>query len=136
RTYLKEARGMTLTQMGWFWSLPLLAGVLGNLGGGWVTDLLFHRTGDVKRARRLVGIGGFVLAGASIVPATLTGNPYMCVAFSCGAFGFLEMTIGASWAVPLDVAGDYAGSGPALMNTWGNPGGAISAAVISYVSTP
>jgi MFS family permease len=134
-TYLKEQRGFTLTQMGWYSSLPLLAGVVGNLGGGWVTDLLFHRTGNVKSARRIVGVGGFLLAGASIIPATLTADPRLCVAFSCCAFGFLEMTIGASWAVPLDIAGDYAGSAAALMNTCGNLGGAVSPTVIAYLVT-
>ena len=134
-TYLKEQRGMTLTQMGWYSSLPLLAGVVGNLAGGWLTDLLFHRTGNVTRARRLVGMGGFLLAGAAIVPATLLADPKLCVAFSCVAFGALEMTIGASWAIPLDIGGDYAGSAAALMNTCGNLGGAISPTVIAYLVT-
>ena len=134
-TYLKEQRGLSLTQMGWYSSLPLLAGVFGNLGGGWLTDLLFHRTGNVRSARRLVGMGGFLLAGAAIVPATLTADPRLCVAFSCLAFGALEMTIGASWAVPLDIAGDYAGSAAALMNTCGNLGGALSPMVIAWLVT-
>ena len=134
-TYLKEQRGFSLTQMGWYSSLPLLAGVLGNLAGGWLTDLLYHRSGDVKRSRRLVGIGGFLLAGLAILPATLTADPKVCVAWSCLAFGALEMTIGVSWAIPLDIGGDYAGSAAAMMNTCGNLGGAISPTVIAYMVT-
>ena len=134
-TYLREQRGFSLTQMGWYSSLPLLAGVVGNLAGGWLTDGLYRRTGNVTRSRRLVGIGGFLLAGAAILPATLTADPRLCVAFSCLAFGALEMTIGVSWAIPLDVAGDYAGSAAALMNTCGNLGGALSPTVIAYLVT-
>jgi predicted MFS family arabinose efflux permease len=33
--------------------------------------------------------------------------------------------VGVSWALPLDIGGDCAGSVAALMNTWGNLGGAI-----------
>ena len=38
----------------------------------------------------------------------------------------LEATVGVSWAIPLDIGGDYAGSVSAVMNTCGNIGGAIS----------
>ncbi len=41
--------------------------------------------------------------------------------------------IGVTWAVPLDIGGDYAGSVSAVMNTCGNIGGAISPAVLGYV---
>ena len=134
-TYLKEQRGFSLTQMGWYSSLPLLAGVVGNLAGGWLTDGLYRRTGNITRSRRVVGIGGFLMAGLAILPATLTADPKWCVAFSCLAFGALEMTIGVSWAIPLDVAGDYAGSAAALMNTCGNLGGALSPTLIAYLVT-
>src|SRR6202045_1335017 len=71
-TYLKESRGLTLGQMGVYSSLPLFAGVAGDLAGGWLTDLLLRRTGDIRRSRRLVGIAGFVIAAAAIIPSTLT----------------------------------------------------------------
>jgi sugar phosphate permease len=125
-TYLKESRGMTLAQMGFYASLPLWAGVVGDLAGGWASDLLLHFTGDVKNARRIVGVAGFVIAAAGIIPATLTHDPRASVAFSCLAFGGLELTVSVSWAIPLDIAGDFAGSASAVMNGFGNLGGAIS----------
>ncbi len=59
-TYLKESRGLTLGQMGVYSSLPLFAGVVGDLGGGWLTDMLLRHTGNIRRSRRLVGIAGFL----------------------------------------------------------------------------
>ena len=134
-TYLKESRGFSLTAMGVFASLPLFAGVVGDLAGGWLTDLLFRHTENVTRSRRMIGISGFLIAAAGILPATLTAKPQLCVAFSCLAFFGLELTIGASWAIPMDIAGDFAGSAAAVMNMCGNIGGAIAPTVIAYLAS-
>jgi len=132
-TYLKESRGFTLAQMGFYASLPLLAGTLGDLLGGWLSDRILRWTGQVTRSRRIVGIAGFLIAALGILPATLTTDPRACVAFSCLAFGGLELTVGVSWAIPLDIGGDFAGSTASVMNMCGNIGGAISPALLAYL---
>lgn len=131
--YLNEHRGFDLKRMGFYASLPLLAGTLGDFLGGWISDRLAHTTGDLRRARRLVAVCGFLVAAAGIIPATLTSNPELSVAFSCLALFGLETTVGVSWAVPLDIGGDYAGSVSAVMNTCGNIGGAISTTALGLV---
>jgi sugar phosphate permease len=132
-TYLKEHRGFSLRQMGFYAMLPLLAGTAGDLLGGWGSDAILRRTGNLNRARRSVAVAGFTLAALGIVPATLTADPLACVWFTCAALFGLELTVGVSWAVPLDIAGDYAGSASAVMNTCGNIGGAISPALLAYL---
>lgn len=134
-TYLKDHRGFSLKQMGLYASLPLFAGVVGDLAGGWISDLLLRRGVTLTHARRLVGVAGFLIAAAGIIPATLTTDPKLSVAFSCLAFGGLELTVGVSWAIPLDIAGDFAGSAAALMNSVGNIGSAISPALLAYLVT-
>jgi sugar phosphate permease len=132
-TYLKEHRGMSLKQMGFYASLPLLAGTAGDLLGGWLSDVLLRRTGNLRGSRRWVAIGGFLTAAAGIIPATLTNDAAACVLFSCvGVFG-LEVTVGVSWAVALDIGGDFAGSASAVMNMCGNIGGAISPTLLAYL---
>lgn len=132
-TYLNDHRGFSLRQMGFYAMFPLLAGTVGDLTGGWLSDEFLKRTGDLKRARRTVAIGGYIVAAIGIIPATLTSDPISCVIYSClGVFG-LEITVGVSWAVPLDIGGDYAGSASAIMNTCGNIGGAISPALLAYL---
>lgn len=132
-TYLKESRGFNLKQMGLYASLPLFAGTIGDLAGGFFSDVWLRRTGDIRRARRIIGFVGFALAGAAILPAALTSDPLMSVWFSCLAFFGLELTVGVSWAVPLDIGADYAGSVSSVMNTCGNIGGAISPAILGYL---
>ena len=131
--YLNDHRGFNLKQMGFYASLPLLAGVVGDVFGGWFSDLLAKWTGDLKMARRTVGAGGFLLSALCIVPACLTTNPFTSVWLSCLAMFGLESTVGVSWAITLDIGADSAGAVSSLMNTWGNTGGAIASALSAYL---
>ena len=133
-TYLHDSRGMTLTKMGLYASLPLLAGVLGDLAGGSFSDAVLRATGRVNLARRWVAIPGFLLSGAATIPAVLAHDARISVAFYCVAFFALEWTVGISWAIPLDIGGDFAGSVSAVMNSLGNLGGALSALVATYLA--
>jgi sugar phosphate permease len=133
-TYLRQSKGMTLAQMGIYASLPLMAGVIGDLAGGWFSDIVLRRTGNVNLARRWVAIAGFLLSAAATVPAVLAHDPKVSVACYCVAFFGLEWTVGISWAVTLDIGGDYAGSVSAVMNMLGNIGGAVAATVVTYTA--
>ena len=134
-TYLYEHRHFDLKRMGFYAALPLLAGAIGDLLGGWGSDWIAHRTGNLKLARRIVGVLGFLCAAAFIFPATFTSDPFACVWFTCIAFFGLECTVAVSWAVPLDIGGDYAGSVSSVMNMCGNMGSAISSVLLAYLQT-
>ena len=134
-TYLHDSRGMTLAKMGIYASLPLFAGTLGDLAGGSFSDMVLKRTGNVNLARRWVAIAGFILSAAATIPAIFAHDPKVSVAFYCAAFFGLEWTVGVSWAVPLDIGGDFAGSVSAVMNSLGNAGGALSSFVVTYAAT-
>jgi MFS family permease len=131
--YLNDHRGFNLHQMGYYASLLLLAGTVGDVLGGWMSDLWAKRSGDLRIARRLVGTGGFLLSALSMIPACLTTNPFTSVWFSCLALFGLELTVGVSWAITLDIGADSAGSVSAVMNTCGNIGGAIGSALSAYL---
>jgi sugar phosphate permease len=131
--YLSDNRGFSLQKMGLYASLPLLAGTLGDLAGGWISDILARRFGDIKLARRGVAITGFLLAAVTIALATLTADPLVSVFYSCLAVLGLELTVGVSWAVTIDIGGESAGSVSALMNTFGNTGGALASVLTGYM---
>ncbi|WP_375419584.1 MFS transporter [uncultured Sphingomonas sp.] len=131
--YLNEVRDFDLAQMGLFASLPLMAGVVGDITGGWVSDRLLHRWGHVTLARRVVAVVGFALAAVAIPAGVLSASPLLSVAwFALAVFG-LELTVGVSWALTLDVGGIFAGSVSAVMNTFGNIGGALAAVITGYI---
>jgi sugar phosphate permease len=80
-----------------------------------------------------VAVAGFLRAAGAILPATFTTSPTASVWYTCLAIFGLETTVGVSWAIPLDIGGDYAGSVSSVMNTCGNIGGAISPALLAYL---
>jgi MFS family permease len=130
--YLNTERGFGIEKMGLYASLPLLAGTFGDIAGGWISDIWARHT-SLAVARRGVAVGGFLIGAASILAACFVHDPVESVCFSCAAMFGLELTVGVSWAIPLDIGGDYAGSVSAVMNTWGNMGGAVSTTISGYL---
>lgn len=132
-TYLHAQRGFDLKHMGMYSSLVLMAGVVGDIAGGTLSDFWARRTGNLKIARRVIGCGGFLLSSLCMVPACLTTSPSVCLWFSCGAIFGLELTVGVSWAITLDIGEHFAGSVSSVMNTCGNIGGATGSALSGYL---
>jgi len=128
-TYLREYRGLSLLELGMIGSLPLIAGMLGDVAGGSLTDFLLKRTGRASFARRAVAVPGFLLAGAFVIPAALTTSPGVSVACLAISFFSLELVIGPAWAVPMDVGGRFSGTVTAMMNM----AGALAASLTALV---
>src|SRR5580704_8795566 len=128
-TYLREHRHLTLQALGLIGSLPLFAGMLGDVTGGSLSDHFFKRTGDARFARRIVAAPGFLLAGVFVIPAAMTNNALSSVLFLAVSFFFLEFVIGPAWAVPMDVGGQFSGTVTGIMNM----AGALAASLTAIV---
>lgn len=118
-TYLREYRGFSLLELGLVGSLPLIAGMLGDVAGGTLTDLILKRTGNAQLARRAVAAPAFFMAALFVVPAALTSSPMIAVLCLGLSFFSLELVIGPAWAVPMDVGGQFSGTVTAIMNMAG-----------------
>ncbi len=125
-TYLVEARGFAIIKMGIFASLPLMAGMFGDVLGGWLSDKIWARTGKGTFARRSVAMGGLLMAMCFIVPAGMTGSADWAIFFLCMSLFGLEMSVGVYWAVCLDIGQENAGSVSSLMNCVGCIGSFVS----------
>jgi sugar phosphate permease len=128
-TYLREHLHMSIRSMGIWGSLPLLAGMAGDLIGGGLSDAIFKSTGNARFARRIVAAPGFLLAAVFVIPAAMTGSQFHSVACLAASFFFLEWVIGPAWAVPMDVGGQFSGTVTGVMNMVGALGGASTAVV-------
>src|SRR5712672_4617313 len=133
-SYLLEFRHFTLLKVGFLASLPLVAGVVGDTVGGLWTDWLLAKTGNIKFSRRVVAITGMLGCAVFIVPAALTEDAYIAVYCLTASMFFLECTIGPSWAVPMDIGGEYSGTVSGMMNMAGNIGGALSPLVFGVLA--
>lgn len=132
-TYLLDARGFSLIEMGFWHMVPLTAATIGDTVGGWYSDHLARRTGNLRLARRAVAIAGFIGAAICIIPATQTDDRYLSVALTTLALFCLELTVGVSWAVAMDVGPEYAGSVSGVMNMCGNFGGFLASIATGYL---
>jgi MFS family permease len=105
-----------------------LAGVLGDFAGGVVSDRIFEKTGDRKKARRNLIIFGFLCSLVMMLPIVLIHNLTSAAVFLSLAFFFAEFTVAPIWAIPMDVAPNFSGFASGFMNS-----GSALAAIISPV---
>ena len=132
-SYLTDARGFRLDQIALMTTLPLLGGVVGDTLGGVMSDAIYRRTGDLRLARRtllVIGLGG---AFAFILPAIITGSAIRAVSLLGAAFFFLELSSAVLWTLPLDIAGQHAGTAGGIMNTGFGVAGMISPVVFGVL---
>jgi ACS family glucarate transporter-like MFS transporter len=121
--------------MGIYASVPFLAGLIGDITGGVVSDGILKRTGNLRFARRVVSVFGFWVSAIAVSLAAWVSDPLVSIAWFSLALFALELTVGVSWAVTLDVGGEFAGSVSAVMNTLGNIGAATAVAVSAWLAT-
>ena len=110
-TYLREHRHITLQALGLLGSIPLFAGMAGDLVGGSLSDFVLKKTGRARLARSIVAAPGFLLSAVFLLPAATTESAYGLGQCAWPAsFFFLEFVIGPAWAVPMDVGGQFSGT--------------------------
>jgi sugar phosphate permease len=131
-TYLREHRHITLQALGLIGSVPLFAGMAGDLVGGTLSDLVFKRTGKSRFARSVVAAPGFLLSGIFLIPAAITASAWTSVLCLAASFFFLELVIGPAWAVPMDVGGQFSGTVTAVMNMAGALAASVTPLVFGY----
>lgn len=131
-TYLREHRHMTLQALGLIGSIPLFAGMAGDLVGGSLSDFMFKKTGRARLSRSIVAAPGFLLSGAFLIPAAATESAWASVLCLATSFFFLEFVIGPAWAVPMDVGGAFSGTVTAIMNMAGAVAASFTPLVFGY----
>ncbi|MBM4256383.1 MAG: MFS transporter [Deltaproteobacteria bacterium] len=132
-TYLVNARGFTMQQMGWVGMLPVAGGLIGVLGGGVASDWMTKQGVSKTWARK--GIPAIAIACSApflAVAATIVSPMHAVFAFA--VFQLLT-TLGlvAFWSIPVEMNGRLAGSIASIMNFGGNFGGFFSPMVAGYI---
>ena len=125
-TYLLEYRHLSLKSVGLLASLPLLAGMVGDIVGGTLTDTVYRKTGKLKFARRIVAAPAMLVSGACLIPAAMTHFAWTAILCLTASLFFLELVISPAWAVPMDVGGEYSGTVSGVMNMAGSLAASLS----------
>jgi sugar phosphate permease len=80
-TYLLDAWGLSMQQMGWVNTIPTLGGIAALLAGGVISDRLVQRGVDEGRARKRLASIGLLGSGFCILCAALSPNGFVAIAF-------------------------------------------------------
>lgn len=131
-TYLREHRGMSLTESSFYASLPLLLGVGANWAGGVLTDWIGRRSND-RTARTIVGCFSLT-TGALLMSAGIwlpqAGSAALLMGCAAGA---VDLYLGAAWSSATDIGGPSGGAVAGLMNAASNCAGFASPALMGFV---
>ena len=124
--YLLEYRHLSLKSVGIMASLPLLAGMVGDIAGGTLTDRIYKKTGKLKFARRIIAAPAMLASGVCLIPAATAHSAWTAILCLTASLFFLELVISPAWAVPMDVGGEYSGTVSGVMNMGGSLAASLS----------
>ena len=124
-TYLEQARGLELPEVGPMAAAVLLCGAVANVLGGWTSDELGRRF-DLRLARRLPAIAGLLSAGIFLALAGTASHDTLALICLGLSFGSAELVLAVTWATCLDIGGAAAGTMSGTMNSLGQIGGALA----------
>jgi ACS family D-galactonate transporter-like MFS transporter len=131
-TYLASERHMGFIKVGFFAVLPFIAGAIGVMSGGWISDTLLQKTGSANIARKLPMVAGLLLA-ATIMTANFTDNNLVVIAILSAAF-FGQGLVGLGWTVITDIAPKKAmGLAAGVFNLATNMAGIITPLAIGFI---
>ncbi|CAB3802498.1 putative glucarate transporter [Paraburkholderia caffeinitolerans] len=130
--YLVQERHMSILKAGFVASIPAIAGFLGGVLGGVISDRLMKLGLSTSIARKVPIVVGLLLSTCMIV-CNYVDNQWLVVGIMAAAF--FGKGIGAlGWAVVSDTAPKQAsGLCAALFNTFGNTAGITTPIVIGYL---
>jgi sugar phosphate permease len=111
----------------------LSAGVIGDTVGGVLTDSLLRKTRSLVLARRSVIVAGFLGALIFLCPVVLFHNLAVTAVCLSLAFFFAELIVAPIWAVPMDIAPQFAGSASGMMNFGFGLAGLVSPSSFGYL---
>jgi ACS family glucarate transporter-like MFS transporter len=130
--YLVQERHMTILKAGFVASLPAIAGFLGGVAGGTISDRLAKAGFSLSMSRKVPIVAGMLLS-MSMIACNVIETDALVVAVM--ALAFFGKGVGAlGWAVVADTSPKEAGGlSGALFNTFGNTAGITTPIVIGYI---
>jgi ACS family hexuronate transporter-like MFS transporter len=137
-TYLTDALHMSAAQMAVVASIPWMAGLVGYLGGGILSDFIYNRSADKLQARKITTIAPLAIAGVALLLVTITRAPSVDVALISVAIMLLTASVQSCWStirelVPPVRVGGVGGFVHLLSNISGIVGPTATGFAIQYL---
>jgi ACS family glucarate transporter-like MFS transporter len=130
--YLVQERHMTILKAGFVASLPAIAGFLGGIVGGWISDRLARAGYSLSVSRKVPIVLGMLMSMSMIACNYIQTDMLVVAVMSLAFFGKGVGALG--WAVVSDTSPKEAGGlSGALFNTFGNTAGITTPIAIGYI---
>jgi ACS family glucarate transporter-like MFS transporter len=130
--YLVQERHMTILKAGFVASLPAIAGFLGGIAGGWLSDRLAKSGHSLSVSRKVPIVAGMLMSTSMIACNYIQTDTLVVAVMSLAFFGKGVGALG--WAVVSDTSPQEAGGlSGALFNTFGNTAGITTPIAIGYI---
>lgn len=130
--YLVKERGLSILEAGFSAAVPAMCGFIGGLTGGFVSDRILKRTGNLDLARKAPLVAGMFLA-ALIIACVWAEQEWLVVTLMAVAF-FGKGVASLGWAVMADVAPkNLAGLSSGVFNMFGNAAGIVTPIAVGYI---
>ena len=130
--YLVQERHMTILKAGFVASLPAIAGFLGGVVGGAISDRLARAGCSLSLSRKVPIVAGMLLSMSMIACNYIEQDVFVVAVMALAFFGKGVGALG--WAVVADTSPQEAGGlSGALFNTFGNIAGITTPIVIGYI---
>ncbi len=134
-TYLERVQHFTISRAGYLSALPFIAGAIGVMTGGRISDWLVLRDVATFTARRIVVAAGALLTACAMLATTFSPSPAAAVALlTVGMFTY-SLSSGCYWALATDALTTprFVASVGSIQNFGGFLGGACAPIVTGIV---
>lgn len=133
-SYLVNARGLSLKELGSLGMLPAVAAIPAEWIGGWASDALYRRGWSLTAARKTCLVGG-LLCSSLIWCAAFTSGIALTLTFFTLACAGAAFTAANVWSLPGDVAptSRLVGSLSGIQNGAANMAGVITATFTGFM---
>jgi ACS family glucarate transporter-like MFS transporter len=132
--YLVQARGMNIMNAAFATMVPAIAGFLGGIAGGVISDRLIKLGWSVSWARKTPYIVGMAVGGSLVLSAVIESNAVIILLMAVAFFGKGVAAGAGTWAVVSDTAPREAvGLAGAVFNCVGNIGGIVTPIAFGYI---
>lgn len=131
--YFLHSYNLNISKTVLFASGVFFAGFVGDTLGGILSDKILKVTGNLRKARSYMVSACMLLTLISLLPILFIHDITVSVLCLSAGFFFAEMTIGPMWAIPIDIAPEFAGTASGMMNTGSALAAIVSPVVAGYI---
>jgi MFS family permease len=133
-SYLTMQQHLSVSSMSFAGAIPWLLGFIGLAGGGMVSDVIYRFTGNAVRARKLVLVGGLLIAAVCVALAGEVTGVLAAVSLMAVSVFFMYLTGHTYFTLVLDtVENSRVGGVSGFVHLIANLAGIVAPAVTGYM---